>query len=124
MLESHLLVLRATGFGISRADNGASPSAISAETDRCAADVVVEFDQMNEIAHETRPRRRAQGHQGPLVGTRRAGVDALQQRPPGLGQAHDFHALVAQRHAALDHLLTFETCQHVRHVGGIEADGA
>jgi hypothetical protein len=37
----------AAGFGISRADNGASPSAISAETDRCAADVVVEFDHLH-----------------------------------------------------------------------------
>ena len=37
----------AAGFGISRADNGASQSAISAETDRNAADVVVEFDHLH-----------------------------------------------------------------------------
>jgi hypothetical protein len=40
----------AAGFGISRADNGASPSAISAEIDRCAADVVVEFDDLGRRA--------------------------------------------------------------------------
>jgi hypothetical protein len=41
----------------------------------------------------------------------------LQQRPPGLGQAHDFHAPVARRNAALDHLVTFKTCQHMLNEG-------
>ena len=56
----------------------ATRPAMSAQSDRRAADIIVAFDQMREIAHEAGAGRRAQSRQRALVRARRARIDPPQ----------------------------------------------